>query len=273
MVEMVTTLQSASRILISVSIVSHGQAALIASLLADMEKVHVQDIEVILTLNIEETLPFNVGEFSFPLTIICNSSPKGFGANHNAAFTSAKGRYFCVLNPDIRFNINPLPLLVDCLHAGRVGVAAPLIRNPSGAIDDSARCFPTPLGIAAKILGRTQSREYVLNVPCISPDWVAGMFMLIPSETFYAVGGFDERYFLYYEDVDLCARMRRAGYDIRLCREAQVLHHARRQSHKEWRYRRWHAASILRFFTSQAYFWILWAKCKQWASGYSGVLK
>jgi GT2 family glycosyltransferase len=88
------------------------------------------------------------------------------------------------------------------------------------------------------------------------------MFMLIPAAVFRKIGGFDERYFLYYEDVDLCARMRLGGYDIRLCPNAKVIHEARRQSHRDLRYFRWHLASILRFFFSKPFITIMWRRRK-----------
>ncbi len=74
--------------------------------------------------------------------------------------------------------------------------------------------------------------------------------MLLPSEAFAAVGGFDERYHLYYEDVDLCARLRLAHRDVVLCPTVEILHDARRESHRNLRYLGWHVRSMLRFFTS-----------------------
>jgi GT2 family glycosyltransferase len=76
------------------------------------------------------------------------------------------------------------------------------------------------------------------------------MFMLFTRETFEAVGGFDERYYLYYEDVDICARLRMAGKEVVLCPTVQVIHDAQRQSHTSPRHLAWHLASMLRFFTS-----------------------
>jgi GT2 family glycosyltransferase len=77
------------------------------------------------------------------------------------------------------------------------------------------------------------------------------MFMLFRSAAFRKVGGFDERYFLYYEDVDLCARLRRAGYDIRVEAAVRVVHDARRDSRRSVRYMAWHLSSILRYFLTR----------------------
>lgn len=242
----------------TISVVSHAQGALVAELLSDLERMQCGDVEVVLTLNTDEELPFDPYGYGFPLIVVRNLFRKGFGANHNAAFGLARGRYFCVVNPDVRLETDPLPALIDSLNGGNTAMAAPLVLNPYGEVEDSARRFPSPRRIFLKFLGRKTGREYSLNATVVSPDWVAGMFMLMESSVFRAIGGFDERYFLYYEDVELCARLRRKGYDIRLCRDARVIHDARRQSHREWRHRRWHLRSMLRFFTSPVYFMTIW---------------
>ena len=69
------------------------------------------DCRVILTLNIPETLPFDTVRAGFPITLVRNEVPKGFGANHNTAFKAAAGDYFCILNPDIRLHEDPFPAL------------------------------------------------------------------------------------------------------------------------------------------------------------------
>ena len=74
--------------------------------------------------------------------------------------------------------------------------------------------------------------------------------MLFQSAAFLELGGFDERYFLYYEDVDICARLRLAGHEIVVCPWVSVVHAARRESHQKLQYLAWHIASITRFFCS-----------------------
>lgn len=232
---------------VSLSIVSHAQAALVAQLLRDIQTHVAGPIEVILTLNVPEALPFAPGDFAFPVRLIANGKPKGFGANHNQAFSVSSGEYFAILNPDIRLHGDPLPALAGVL-GGDVGLAAPAVRNAANEAEDSARKFPTPLGILCKLVTRKRKIDYPTDAPVIFPDWVAGMFMLLPRRVFAGLNGFDEGYFLYYEDVDLCARLRQAG--LRACQVTQcvVTHDARRASHRSLRYLRWHVASMLRFF-------------------------
>ena len=233
--------------LISVSVVSHRQAALVDVLLRALAKCVHTPLEVIFTLNVPETLPFEPAQIGLPVRVLTNEKPKGFGANHNAAFRVSAGRYFCVLNPDIRFKNDPFPALVECLADPRAGVAAPLIRHPAGSIEDSARRFPTPWTILRKAL-RGGGLDYTLGNEVIHPDWIAGMFMLFKHDVFEKIGGFDERYFLYYEDVDLCARLASAGLRVVVCPGASAVHAARRESRRNLRYLRWHLSSMLRFF-------------------------
>ena len=244
----------AERVTVSVSVVSHGQIDLVTMLLRDIEQ-HCQgdSIEFILTLNFDEFLPFDPGSFFFPVKIIRNSKLKGFSVNHNAAFRMARGDYFCVVNPDIRFDVSPFSTLLNCFDDPHIGVVAPLVLGPSGEVEDSTRMFPTPRKILKKAFTRIQERDYPLGQNHSDPDWVGGMFMLFRRAVFEQLGGFDERYYLYYEDVDICARLKLASYRAVLCPTSPIVHHARRNSHQSMKYLRWHLSSMLRFFTSSVY--------------------
>lgn len=239
--------------LVSISVVSHGQIALAKELLGDIAAHCDAGIEVILTLNIPEELPFSAGDYPFALTVIRNQAPKGFGANHNQAFRAAGGEFFCVLNPDIRFGADPFPALRACLADRSAGVAAPLVLGSDGGIEDSARRFPSPLRILCKVFGGCRGGDYAVGEEPIHPDWAGGMFLLFPRALFERLGGFDERYFLYYEDVDICARLTLLGRRVVLCPRVRVVHHARRSSHRDIRYLRWHLKSMMRFFLSPVY--------------------
>ncbi|HEX6530100.1 MAG TPA: glycosyltransferase, partial [Burkholderiales bacterium] len=129
--------------------------------------------------------------------------------------------------------------------------AGPLVRSPDGKVEDSARRFPTVGALVKKLFAEKRRPDYPANAGPQRADWVAGMFILFRREAFEAVGGFDERYFLYYEDVDICRRLQRrrgsrAIYDPR----AEVVHDAQRASRRDLRLARHHAASLLRFLFS-----------------------
>lgn len=248
---------------ISISIVSHGQGGLVSQLLSDIAKCcGTHSVEVLLTINLPEQVPFVDRQYPFPVRIIRNSRPQGFGANHNQAFAQATGAFFCVMNPDIRFNRDPFLPLLHCLQDVAVGVVAPLVLGEGGGVEDSARRFPTPFKILCKAMGGCKSGDYSVYEGEVFPDWVGGMFMLFSRATFAKMRGFDERYFLYYEDVDLCARLMLSGYRALLCARAQVVHLARRDSHRHLKFLKWHVTSMIRFFCSRPFWTIIWLRLK-----------
>ena len=238
---------------LTISIVSHQHGHLIRDLLDDLQQFNSGNFEVILTVNVAEKLPFDCDAYHFPIQLRINPRPAGFGANHNAAFQLKKGQWFCVMNPDIRLNADPFPSLLECLQHDRVAVVAPKIVNRHGNVEDSARRLPTPLSVAKKAFQRNLPRDYAVGSRVIRPDWVAGMFMLFSSDCFERIGGFNENYFLYYEDVDICSRLRLAGYEILLCAGVSAIHDARRKSHRHLKHFLTHLHSILRFFLSPVY--------------------
>lgn len=202
--------------------------------------------QIIITKNIPEdlTLPAN----SRILTIE-NLTTKGFGANHNAAFKYCHQPFFCPINPDIKLLEDPFSELIHQIEATNSGIVAPLVLSPEGKVEDSIRHFPTPLSLFRKALGGSDGRYSVEpNTPPFQPEWVAGMFMLFRSAEFIKIGGFDETYFLYYEDVDICTRAHKAGIKITACPKISVIHEAQRRSHKNMTHLRWHIASMIKYF-------------------------
>ena len=251
---------STRKVSVSLSVVSHGQWHLVSNLLQDLAAVDIGDLEVLLTLNVPEVHHFNCVDYPFPVRLIQNPVPKGFGANHNQAFKHANGQYFCVMNPDIRFGKNPFPQLISCFSDSSFGVVAPVVRGVDGGLEDSARRFPSPLKILCKVFGKCRGSDYLVADVPIFPDWVGGMCMAFPSQVFREIGGFDQRYFLYYEDVDLCGRLMLSGYKSVVCPQATVVHHAQRSSHRNLKYLRWHLASMMRFFFSSVYWRLQWRR-------------
>lgn len=237
--------------MIAVSIVTHGHGEMVGHLVAKLQSFP-EVGQVILTRNIPDI--DGVAEAQKTL-IIQNTNPKGFGANHNAAFEHVTAPYFCVLNPDIVLPANPFPALLAALNSSGASVLAPAVVNSAGRPEDSARHFPTPLRLAAKLLGGHDGRYALQPTQWPTPvDWVAGMFMLFSAEDFKAIGGFDEKFFLYYEDVDICTRLWKAGRPVMVCPQVQVVHDAQRASRKNWQSMKWHAASMAR------YFWKHWGR-------------
>lgn len=230
---------------VAVSIVSHGHGEMVTRLIAQLRSCP-EVTRIVLTLNIPEQL--TIKEDSV-VRVAGNQSPKGFGANHNAAFLQCNEPFFCVLNPDIALEGDHFPLLVESLgkYLG-AALVAPRIVSPAGQVEDSARRFPTLSSLFCKALGgKKGTYEAVDGNNVFYPDWVAGMFMLFRSADYAALGGFDESFYLYYEDVDICKRISLAGRQVLVCSSVQAVHDARRASHRNLRHLRWHLTSMLRF--------------------------
>lgn len=235
---------------VCVSIVSHQQSGQVEQAIADLVRSTVP-MEIIVTINSPEMHRFGQWNRKPAIRLVENAAPKGFAANHNAAFALTRAEFFCVLNPDVRLPLDPFARLLDCLGDTTLGVMAPKVVSPGGRVEDSTRSFPTPLSILAKGIGISDSA--ITSPTGISyPDWVAGMFMLFPRAAFERAGGFDSSYFLYYEDADLCARLRKLEYRVGYCADVSVVHDARRTSHRKLRYAAWHFSSMMRFFWRRA---------------------
>ena len=246
---------------ITLSVVSHGQINLVIALLRDLaSKCTETQLDVILTLNVPEELPASLNQLPYPVLILRNATPLGFGENHNRAFQHAKTPFFCVINPDIRVTSNIFPTLMDGLKDPSCGVIAPLIVNGAGAIEDSARKFPTPLKILCKAFGGCRGQDYQIGNAPLEPDWVGGMFMVFRRDTFALLGGFDQNFFLYYEDVDLCARIQLKGLCVVLNPGVRATHLARRTSHSSAAYSWIHIRSMIRFFTSIVFVKVMWRR-------------
>lgn len=240
---------SASEVSFSLSVVSHGQARLVAALLEDLDSLLPRNFEVIVTLNIPEAEPRLCG-YSYPVLVIRNESPRGFGANHNQAFQHARSDRFAVVNPDIRIGDLVMEALAAPFADPRVAICAPLVVDASGAVQDSARHFPTVRSLMRRALSRRIVAEYDRGATPLQVEWVAGMFMFIRRLAFEEVGGFDaKRFFMYYEDVDLCRRLSRRGWRIMLQPTTSVIHEAQRASHRNVKHLRWHLSSVLRYLT------------------------
>jgi GT2 family glycosyltransferase len=231
---------------VSVSVVSHGQAEMTNRLVSDIAR-YAPEVEVLVTRNIPEAVPIYKSALK-NFSCLDNSERKGFGANHNAAFRRASSPYFCIINPDVRLLDNPFPKLLECFGDRRVGLVTAKVVNSLGNVEDSVRYFPTPIRLAAKCLGLGEGRYPTLAEIPIAVDWSAGMFMLFRAEAFREIDGFDENFFLYYEDVDICARLWKARWKVMHHPGVSVVHDAQRASRSNIRYLKWHLASMARYF-------------------------
>lgn len=207
-----------------------------------------------------------------------------FGAH----FAHSDRTFFCVMNPDIELpdalvvmsavgrafvqpRTEPEPL--GAVEVVGVGLAYPVQVNALGQRLDFERALATPQAIAQRQLDNVRtvwrggwsrgnrekggaadmaSGSRALAEYSGPVDWVNGALMVFKSEVFGILQGFDERYFMYCEDVDMCLRLQLAGYTLARA-DACVVHHTHRRTLKNVRHLGWHVRSLLRLWSSDAY--------------------
>lgn len=162
---------------------------------------------------------------------LSTGSNLGFGraANRGVAATSANAPYVLILNPDAEIHPHAIAEMASMLNENEgLGVVGPQVLNPDGTRYPSARSFPNLIDAAGHAFiglitpNNPWSRRY-LNPGKV--DWVSGTAMLVRRTAFDALGGFDEDYFMYVEDVDLCWRMRKHEWSVAVAEKALVTHH------------------------------------------------
>lgn len=202
----------------------------------EAERAHL-DLEVTVVDNASSDGSAEMVRTDFPrVGLICNDRNVGFGAAHNQAMRGAKGRYLLVLNSDASPVPGALRTLVDFLEAHpRVAVAGPKLRYPDGTVQPSRRRFPT---LATLFLESTQlqrlspdnkvlGRYYVADRSDDEPqevDWLVGACLGVRTSAALGVGLFDERFFMYSEELDWCRRFRAAGWGVAYVPSAEVVH-------------------------------------------------
>jgi len=242
--------------LISISIVSHGSGDTLHTLLDSLQQ-HERDLQrlqIIITDNLQNDLPdFDALPWN-SLQIIRNTSQLGFAHNHNNAFKLAQGAWFAILNPDLVFESPIFDTLLARLAGIPDTVLAPYIMDENEQLQDSFRPLPTPLELIRR---RLPGYHFEALPPdsdgLIHPDWIAGMFWLMKSDLYRQLGGMDERYRLYFEDVDFCTRAQLKGIKVLVDSKVKIRHDARRSSRRKLFYLRLHTQSAIRFFTSPVY--------------------
>jgi N-acetylglucosaminyl-diphospho-decaprenol L-rhamnosyltransferase len=230
-----------------ISIVSHNQIELVNQLISDLNSIDKKDVGILLRKNIPEN--GSAMKCKFPLFEFDNLNVHGFGANHNKNFEIIECEYFVVVNPDIRIHDKALlNKFEELLMENPQCIIVPRVYDSKNQLEDSVREFPSPIRIIKKLLlGKKGTIPIDENKPIQSVDWAGGMFQVYPREVFKKLMGFDERYFMYYEDVDICLRAKKLNFKILVANELSIVHDAQRESHRNLSLRLIHIKSLFRF--------------------------
>jgi len=235
-------------------VVSHGNERELAQLLPALQP---QVDELVVVANV----PGSAGLVPDGVRVLENERPRGFGANVNAGVRATTAELVCSVNPDAVPRAGAVAVLGAFLEAHpAAGIAGPRMVYPNGGVQPSRRRFPT---VAGTLLRRTplrrfadpykvQRRHYHLGQQPTEPveaDWMLGGFLMLRRSMLDELGGFDEGFFLYGEDIDLCYRAARAGWQRWYVPDATVEHEHQAVTDRRFLTRRtvWHWRGILRF--------------------------
>ena len=176
----------------------------------------------------------------------------GFGKASNVGAQSARGEYLLLLNPDIIISHDTLAVLLSfCREHPDVGICGPKVLNPDGTLQKSCRrSFVTPAVAFYHFTGLSRlfpkSRKFArYNLTYMNPDEsaqvdaVSGSCMFMRTELYRTLGGFDEAFFMYGEDLDLCSRVLQAGFSVWYHPATQIIHFKGKSSEKRPLSSRW----------------------------------
>ena len=172
---------------------------------------------------------------NLPITAVPLEHNRGFAHACNIGWRRGESPFVLFLNPDATVGVDDIGRLVAAAEEPHVGAAAPRIVGPTGALEYSLRRFPRLRTTYAQALflhrffpRASWSDELIRSEEAYeqpsSPEWVSGACLLVSRRALEEIGGLDEGFFLYCEDIDLCKRLRDAGMDIRFVPDATAVH-------------------------------------------------
>jgi GT2 family glycosyltransferase len=214
--------------MISIIILSYNTHDLLRNCLKSLFLHNKKDvIEVIVVDNASHDESVKMVKKEFPLVMVIeNKENVGFAKGCNIGANQAKGEYLFFLNSDTEFKFdNTLSELIELIQDKKVGAVGGMMLNPDTSYQRTFGSFYT-LSHVSKMLflgekSELSSQEYT-NVQEV--DWVSGGCMLVKKDVFTQIGGFDERFFMYVEDVDICYRIKQQGFRIVVDPKIHILH-------------------------------------------------
>lgn len=195
------------------------------------------------------------------ITILQGTRLKGFGANNNEIYRYAESHlniqkedFFLVLNPDVEISLDSIITLINETITTSADIAAiNLFKDKELTIyDNSIRRYPKLLSPLKTLLGIERSDLYD-KASIASPtkiEWAAGSFLLFKVECYQLLKGFNENYFMYFEDADVCTRANKKGLNVYYFPNIKALHYASHQNRKLFsKHFIWYWCSSLRYHT------------------------
>jgi GT2 family glycosyltransferase len=180
----------------------------------------------------------------------------GFGSAHNLVLDKVNSQFHLVLNPDVAFDSQVISTLISKLEQEKdVAFITPKVLYPNNSIQFVCRNYPTifdlinrRIKLFKKEIHINEYRNLNLEKP-FYPDFIHGCFMLFNTDDFISLQGFDERYFLYMEDVDICKKIDNIGKKKLYFPEVNIIHQHQKGSSKSLKLFFRHTSSVIKYFT------------------------
>ena len=179
----------------------------------------------------------------------------GFGRAHNLVLNKLNSSYHLILNPDVVFEIEIIPILIEQLKFDEsVSFITPKVVFPNNELQFICRKYPTffdlinrKLRLSTKTIYKNEYRNQNLEKP-FYPEFIHGCFMFFKTTDFKALNGFDKRYFLYLEDADICRKIDKDGKKILYFPSVQITHQHQKGSSKSVKLFLYHFSSAIKYF-------------------------
>ena len=199
--------------------------------------------------------------------IISNQKPKGFSENNNLGVKASKGKYVAIINPDIILLHKSIDSLYEYLEQNpEIGILVPQLLNTDLTVQYSARRFMNIRTLTLRVLHNARDNvksrivdRYLLKDldtnTIQAVDWALGAAMLLRRDYYNELNGFDEDYFLYVEDVDICLRSWKMGRPVVYYPHSVMIHAHQKSSNKAFSKKKlMHLKSMITFFVKHKIF-------------------
>jgi N-acetylglucosaminyl-diphospho-decaprenol L-rhamnosyltransferase len=209
-------MNTAAALDVSIVIVAYNSADMIGQCIDSLLGLTEAAVEIFVADNASADESVAMIRNRYPaVTLIENTTNRGFGAANNQVLPKCRGRYLLFLNPDTMVTPGSLVQMIAFMDRNpQIGLAGPRLANPDGTPQES---------VSYRYLGQKYAPELFTGLKG-TIAWVMGASMIARAGVIRQVGGFDERFFLYGEEEDLCLRLRRAGYELGFIDTAVVVH-------------------------------------------------
>lgn len=180
----------------------------------------------------------------------------GFGAGHNLAFKKVKSNFstHMIVNPDAYFEPKHIKeFLAWFKEEKNISLATPKVCNTDGSTQHIVRSIPTPISLLKRRLGIESGELHVEDKSIVNIPFAHGCFLVFKSDVYEKLGGFDEKFFMYMEDLDICIRAKNFGRVV-MNSNFEVYHEYRKGSSKSLKLLFFHTVSAFKFFLSSTYF-------------------